>query len=358
MRLSRALTTVAVIGTSAMTVLASAPAQATSRHSGPPVRTIATGMNGPFGVDVQSSRRAVVAEAEAGQITSINLRTGAKRALITGLPGVAGVATHGNKLYAVLGGEQGTPAIPAASVVVANKDGSRVRVLADLMQYELDRNPDRQVQFGPDGAPYDALSNPFSMTATKWGLLVADGGANDVLRVNPRTGRVSTFFVPPNPTTPACLAPGAQANPGVRGCDSVPTGVAVHGKYVYVSTLGAESPGAAAVYKLDGRTGKVLKVYRGFTSLTGVAVSPSGTIYLSEVLFNAPPGEPPPGFDPAGVGRLTRIQHGRITHASVTMPTGLDYFGGRLYATSWSIAGLLGIPNAGRLVEVNQKAFR
>jgi hypothetical protein len=359
MRLRHALTTLAVIGTSTLTVLASAPAQAAPRHPGPPVRTIATGMNGPFGLDVQSSKRAIVAESGAGQVTSVNLRTGAKRALITGLPGVAGVATYGNKIYAVLGGEQGTPAFPAASVLVANKDGSGARVLADLMRYELKRNPDRQPQFNEQGEPYDALSNPFSMIATKWGLLIADGGANDVLRVHPRTGRISTFFVPPNPTTPACLEPGAQANPGVRGCDSVPTGVAVRGRYVYVSTLGAESPGAAAVYKLDGRTGKVLKVYRGFTSLTGIAVSPSGTIYLSEVLFGAPATEePPPGFDPSSVGRITRIQHGRISHAPVTMPTGLDYFHGKLYASSWSIAGFLGIPDAGQLVEVNQKAFR
>ena len=69
------------------------------------------------------------------------------------------------------------------------------------------------------------------------GLLVADGGANDVLRVNPRTGKVSTFFVPPTAKTPACLAEGAQANPGTVGCDPVPTGLAVHGRYVYVSTI-------------------------------------------------------------------------------------------------------------------------
>jgi hypothetical protein len=101
----------------------------------------------------------------------------------------------------------------------------------------------------------------------------------------------------------------------------------------------------------------VVKVWRGFTSLTGVAVSPRGTIYASEVLFNAPAGAPPPGFDPSTVGRLTRIDHGRITHAAVTMPTGLEFTGGKLYATSWSIAGLLGIPSAGRLVQVNSSAF-
>jgi hypothetical protein len=41
----------------------------------------------------------------------------------------------------------------------------------------------------------------------------------------------------------------------------------------------------------------------------------------------------------------------------VTMPTGLEFTGGKLYATSWSIAGLLGIPSAGRLVQVNSSAF-
>ena len=43
----------------------------------------------------------------------------------------------------------------------------------------------------------DALSNPFAMTKHCEGLLVADGGANDVLLDQPRTGKVSTFFVPP-----------------------------------------------------------------------------------------------------------------------------------------------------------------
>jgi hypothetical protein len=196
------------------------------------------------------------------------------------------------------------------------------------------------------------------VTATKWGLLVADGGANDILRVDPRTGRVSTFFVPPNPLTKQCRAAGAQANPGVKGCDSVPTGVAVQGKHVYVSTLGAEKPGAAAIYQLDGRTGRVLKVWRGFTSLTGIAVSPRGTLYASEVLFGAPAGDPPAGFDAAKVGRITRIHRGRVTHAQVTMPTGLEFTDGRLYATTWSIGSFLGRPDTGRLVTVDDRAFR
>ncbi|GAA0501599.1 hypothetical protein Ade02nite_93790 [Paractinoplanes deccanensis] len=365
MRIAHALKASAAAATGLLTVFAGVPAYAGGgSHGGPPpIRTITKGLDGPFGLDVTSSRHALVAEADTGEITSVDLRTGRQRTVISGLPAPAGVATDGHRIYIALGGpnEEGAPPpskYKPASVLVADKNGKNVRVLADLMKYELKYNPDRQKQFDAKGKPYDALTNPFSMTYTKWGLLIADGGANDVLRVNPRTGKVSTFFVPPNPKTKECLKPGAQANPGTKGCDSVPTGVVASGRYVYVSTLGAEQPRAAAIWKLDGRTGRVLKVWHGFTSLTGVAVAPNGTLYASEVLYGMPPGPPPADFDPSKVGRLTRIQHGKVTHAPVTMPTGIEYFGGSLYATSWSIAGFLQIKHAGQLVRVSPSAFR
>jgi hypothetical protein len=331
----RGLRELSVLGASALVVLAGQPAMASGHHP-PPVRTITGGLDGPYGLDIVSGH-ALVAEADSGEITSVDLKSGAKHVVIAGLPGPSGVAEHGGKIYVALGGgsEEGPPPpskYPPAALLVANKNGEGVHVLA-------------------------ALSNPFSLTDSPWGLLVADGGANDVLRVDPRTGRISTYFVPPTAKTPDCLVAGAQANPGTVGCDPVPTGVAVQGKYVYVSTLGAEHPGASAVWKLDGRTGKVLRVWTGFTSLTGVAVTPGGTIYASEVLFGAPEGDPPPGFDPSKVGRLTRIDHGQVTHAAVTMPTGLRYVHGHLYATSWSIASFLGIQHAGQLVEVSPRAF-
>jgi len=361
MKLHHALRALTAIGAGTLTLLAGSPANA---HPASPVKTIASGLDGPYGLDVQSSRQALIVEGDSGKLTAVNLRTGAKHTVVSGLPGPSGVASRHGRIYVVLGGgsEEGPPppsAYPPASLLVMKKNGTGVRVLADLMAYELKYNPDGQKQFGPDGKPYDALSNPFSMTSTKWGLLVADGGANDVLRVNPRTGKISTFFVPPTARTKECLQPGAQANPGTIGCDPVPTGVVAQGRFVYVSTLGAEQPGAAAIWKLDGRTGKVLRVWHGFTSLTGIAISPSGTLFASEVLFGAPAGEgpPPPGFDPATVGRITRVQHGHITHAQVTMPTGLEYANGRLYASSWSIASFLGLEHAGKLVTVSPRAF-
>jgi hypothetical protein len=39
------------------------------------------------------------------------------------------------------------------------------------------------------------------------------------------------------------------------------------------------------------------------------------------------------------------------------MPTGLEYFHGHLYASSWSIASFLGIQHAGQLVVVKPGAF-
>jgi hypothetical protein len=307
--------------------------------------------------------RFLVAESVSGQVTRVRAN-GSKRVLFGDAAGVAGVAAGPSHVFAVLGGADETgPApdakYPPSSVLRADVDGRHVEVLADLAKYELDHNPDGQVQF-VDGKPVDALSNPFSMLRTSRGLLVADGGANDVLRVNRQTGRISTFFVPPTVTdVAACLAKDANANPGTVGCDPVPTGVAVSGRSVYISTLGAEVPGAGKIYKLNARTGRVQRIWNGLTAPTGIAVSSDGTIYVSEVLHGAPPDNapPPPGFKPSSVGRLTRIHHGRITHTHVTMPTGLSLRRGRLYSSAWSIASFLGIQHAGQVVRVRLRSF-
>jgi hypothetical protein len=343
-------------------VAAAGPAATAREQRAANVQVVTKHLDGPFGIVATKSHGFVVAENVSGQVTRVGVH-GVRRLLFGGANGVAGVAIGPRRVYAVLGGDDETGPAPAAkykpsSVLRSDARGRHVRVVADLAKYELRRNPDRQVQF-VDGKPVDALSNPFSMLKTRYGLLVADGGANDVLRVNPRNGRVSTYFVPPTvKDVPACLAPGAQANPGTVGCDPVPTGIAVHGRSVYISTLGAEVPGAGRVYKLNGRTGKVQHVFKGLTAPTGIAVNTNGAIFVSEVLHNAPAGEPPAGFDPSTVGRLTRIHKGQVTHSQVTMPTGLTLRGGKLWATAWSIASFLGIQHAGQVVRVRLGSFR
>lgn len=347
------------LGTSAA-VAAVPPATAAGGSS--TVSVVAEHLDGPYGLQRTPGHRGfVVAEGDTGKVTRVFL-DGRKRTILSGATGVAGVAASASRIFAVTGGGDetgpgGAGKYAPAKVVRMDYRGGHVKVIADLMRYELRHNPDGQVQF-VDGKPVDALSNPFAMTWSRYGLLVADGGANDVLRVDPRTGHVSTFFVPPTvKDVKVCQSPDAQANPGTKGCDPVPTGVQVLGRSVYVSTLGGEAPGAGRVYKLDARSGKVQHVWKGFTAPTGIAVRKDGTIYLSEVLYGAPQGPPPAGFDPATVGRVTKVQHGTRTHTAVTMPTGLVLKHGHLYASSWSIASFLGMQHAGQVVKVRKGAF-
>jgi hypothetical protein len=330
-----------------MTALA-APATAAD-----PPEVLAGGLNSPFGLVSTSTQGAIVAQSGAGEVTRIS-PTGAKTTVIDNALGVAGVAAGDGHVYAVMGGPpppgeepetrmkaqalpEGVATYPPSSVLRTGR-GGKVDVIANLLSYELKHNPDGQVQF-VDGVPPDALSNPFSMNLSHFGLLVADGGANDVLKVNPRTGHVSTFFAPPTvKSVKACQADDANANPGTKGCDPVPTGVDVRGNNVYVSTLGAEAPGAGRVYKLDGRTGKVLRTWTNLHAPTGVTVSRAGNIYVSQVLDS----------------QITKIAPGnKRTFAQVTTPTGIDARHGKVWVSAGSLLG----PGAGEVVSVDPSAF-
>jgi hypothetical protein len=344
---------------------AAAAVPATAARAAAPVRVLARGLDWPFGLQVTSARRAVVAEYMSGEVTSVNLKTGRTHVLVPGTANVAGVGQRSGTLYAVLGGadpEAEGPAPgrwPGSSVIKARSDGTRAHALANLEKYELKHNPDGQVQF-VDGGLVDTLSDPFSLSVSRFGLLVADAGANDVLRVGRRSGKVTTFFVPPTIKSKACLKLGIQTNPGTVGCDPVPTGIAVARGSIYVVTLGAQVKNAGRVYKLNPRDGRVQRVWKNLTAPTGIAVSPDGTIYVSHV--QAGGVEPlPDDFDVATIGSITRISpSGKRTTAQVTMPTGLHYRGGALYATSWSTGNPFAIPHAppaGQIVKVMPGAF-
>jgi hypothetical protein len=356
-----AVVSLVALGTAA--ALAAAPSTSTAATTSGGVGVVTSGLDMPFGLQKAIDHGGfVVAESESGQVTRV-FKTGRKHAILDGVPGVAGVGASSTKVFAVIGGpnEEGSPSggkYGPSRVLRMNYHGKHVTVLANLLRYERKHNPDGQKQFAPDGTPYDALSNPFAMTWSRFGLFVADGGANDVLKVNPRTGKVTTFFVPPTVKIAACKD--AQANPGTEGCDPVPTGVQVRGDHVYVSTLGAEVPGAGRIYMLDAHTGKVQAVWRRLTAPTGLAVRKDNTVYYSEVFFGAPAEgqEPPPGFQPSDIGRITRVRPGGgVRHADVTMPTGLVLKNGRLYSTAWSVASFFGIPHAGQVVRVKDLAF-
>src|SRR5689334_16155967 len=108
----RAFTAVAVSG---LVAVAGLPAQATLRERPAPARTITKGLDGPYGLDVVPGRTALLAEADSGEVTEVNVRSGKQRTLLSGLAGPAGVAAHGNKIYVVQGGggEGGAPVPPS-----------------------------------------------------------------------------------------------------------------------------------------------------------------------------------------------------------------------------------------------------
>jgi DNA-binding beta-propeller fold protein YncE len=336
-----------------------APVHATG--DGPPGGVVAEGLTDPFGL-TNSGRHLVVTEAGAGQVRTIDTRTGRVATVVEGLgPYAAASAVKIGDRYVIVTGEDDAGAVPASSVLVA-KAGGTPRQRADLLAHELENNPDGQTQFGPEGEPLDALSNPFAVMrdrSHKGFVLVADGGANDVLRVT-RDGDVTTFFVPPTVNTGACEGlPNNDEN--TVGCDAVPTGLAYSPdkKKIYVSALTAEVPGEGRVYVVDARTGKLHHVIKGFSAPTGVEVKRSGAVFVSELLEGVPAGEPGPDFDPSTVGRIVKVRpDGARSASQVTMPVGLVAVRGQLYSTAWSVAGLfLGATGLGQVVEVADGSF-
>lgn len=336
---------------------------------GPPISTVVRGLDGPRQLSKLDQGRLVVAEADSGEVSSVDLYTGKVRTLLKGLGAPQGVDAENGLLYVAVGEAGGPPedgaappprppGEPAMAVLEATQDGKILRSF-DLLAYELANNPDGQVQL-VNGQPVDSLSNPFSVLAQENRLLVSDAGANAVLAIDLASGAISTFFVPQVITdTKECAT--AENNPGTVGCDPVPTEITQGPDgLIYVGTLGAEAPGAARVYILD-QEGNVLDYIDGLTSVTGVAVGHDRTVYASNVIEGAPQGEgpPPPGFDPAKVGNLTRIApDGSRAVAEVTMPAGLEVVHGKLYSTAWAVASFAMLPaGLGEVQRIGDTAF-
>lgn len=338
-----------------------APAVAHPHHSDP-VKVVADGLNGPRQLSTGFGRL-LVAESDAGLITAVDPRTGRTKVLVRDLFSPQGVAEVGGKLYIATGepAPDSEPSGAPPSGLMVARPGGKAKMFADLTAYELAHNPDGQIQFGPDGNPLDALSNPYFVLRDRGRhgfLLVADAGANTVLKVD-RRGKIKNFFSPPTVTTGDCATAPNNTTSGV-GCDPVPTGLAYGPDgLLYVSALTAEMPGEGRVYVINSK-GRIVKVIKGFTSPTGVTVDRWGTVYVSELLEGSPPpdGPPPPGFDPSAVGQIVRVPRwGHRTYAQVTMPSGLLTYRGELWSSAWAIASFLGMSDAGQVVKVDRRAF-
>ena len=340
-------------------------AQADHDDTDDPVTTVATGLGGPRQINDYEDDDLVVAESDTGEVSRVHLPSGEVETLLSGLPTPQGVAYDDGLLYVALGAaapdEEPPPAegeLQGSSLIVAEPGGEVVETY-DLLAYELEENPDEQEQFAEDGTPFDALSNPFAVQVQEDRILVADAGANALLAIDRDSGEISTLFVPPQVSpdeVPECAE--AQANPDAVGCDPVPTGIDEENGKLYLSTLGgAEAPGAARVYVLD-QDGDEIRRIEGLTGVSGLTVDDDGDVYVSELFHGAPEEEPGPDFDPTPVGRVVKIEPDDDREAAaVTLPSGLEFEDGELYASAWSIAIFLGLEDRGEVVRIDGDAF-
>ena len=105
------------------------------------------------------------------------------------------------------------------------------------------------------------------------------------------------------------------------GFEPVPTDVEAHGGKLYVTTLagGPEDPSLGArssVYRINPWTGAVDQLATGLLGATDLAVSPSGTVYVTE-LFG---------------GRVVKLTSGGFeTVVELPEPAAVEFARGRLY---------------------------
>jgi hypothetical protein len=141
------------------------------------------------------------------------------------------------------------------------------RSVADLAAFEQENNPDDAL-YGGDCHSGLPDSNPYGLLAEPAGLIVADAGGNDLLRVG-ANGDISLLAVMP-------------PVPAANDCSAVPTSIALgpDGAYYVGELTGAPfRNGAASVYRLvPGEEPQVLQP--GFKAIIDIAFDQDGSLYV------------------------------------------------------------------------------
>ena len=319
---------------------------------------VATGLNAPFGVDVDERGTVYVAETGTGddanpapgQVSAF--RNGVERVLATDAPFLDDVNLDGHDDFAYTVGE---PTNTLTHVDDGHKEPS-----VDFGAFEAAHNPDQGNTYGPrfdlhgavSPACWSSVDPELQQLATSYtGLVdsdvfrtvwlpdgtraVSDAAGNDVLRVD-RRGHISVLAVlPPNvvhvtaadlsgPLTdsgasfPQCVLDAVPAAGFDYAFEPVPTGLApAWDGGLYVGLLpGGEIPNAGKVVRIDLRNGQVTPFVSGLSDVTDIAFG-NGVLYTTE-LFNGDITQTPIWWS-----------HGRYqagtpsTFATVPLPNGL-----------------------------------
>ncbi|HEX4108766.1 MAG TPA: ScyD/ScyE family protein [Solirubrobacteraceae bacterium] len=199
-------------------------------------------------------------------------------------------------------------------------------VEADLGAFEAAHDPDHgagtDVAYGLDSA---IGSDPYAFVPYRGGYAIADAGANDVLFVS-HTGRVSVLAVLPTiaERAPAGTYGTAQKTAIEAQAQSVPDAIAVGpGGDLYVGELGGMpfAVGRSSIYRIvPGR--RTERYATGFTSIADIAFDPQGRLLVLELDRD---GLSDPGFNRGHPASGTIIRLARDGARTTLLARGLQY---------------------------------
>jgi len=333
MRRARILTafTAIVVGAS---MIIPTPAGAHANKPGPStprVRVLTTAVEQPYGLEVRHGKvlvadRIVRSPVLSGEIGKVNA-DGTVTSLISPADGVRGLALSRDGKYLAYAYQiaAGPPAHTIASGVIINGPGGSTTT-ADAFAYEVANNPDHGIRYGVDPALaspcvieelgkvylyayYNGIteSDAYSVAAYRMDFILADTGANTLLRVT-RSGKISTLAV--LPPQPMVFTPELASSLGMDACvvgltfnlEAAPSDVEVgRDGNLYVTTLanvggGIDLGPRGSLYRVNPRTGKVTLLASGLAGPTNLAIS-RGKIYITEL----------------NAGRISTVSHGTVS---------------------------------------------
>jgi hypothetical protein len=203
--------------------------------------------------------------------------------------------------------------------LLAKQPGGQVHKVVNLSRFERNHNPDGEV----------IESNPYSVLALKGQVLVADAAGDYIGQY--KRGKYRVWAVMPEYGKRIDAVPTVVS----RGADG----------HVYIGELHSERKHKAKVWKFS-RDGDRLRSWKGFTTVTGVARTKNGTLYVSE-LFGGPCGfDQIPNCLP---GRVVKVApNGNRTYYQVPAPAGIAARGNHVWVSAYSVcprSGCFGNPD-------------
>ena len=351
----------AVLAVTALAGTFATPSASASSGTEPPGRTLARDLVAPLSLAVHGDD-VLVTQNFAGKLS--RLRPGKTPKTLYASQGgneVGGVSIRGESV--VFTETEGDEHGPTDSWLKRLGRDGKAHTIAHIRAYEEAANPDQVITYGVRGIPDDCAaqwptdqfgppvytgavdSHPYATYQTRRRIYVADAGMNAVLAVS-RTGKVRTVAV--TPAVPVVLSDQLVSGMGLPACatgltyygESVPTDVqrGADGR-LYVTTegggLGEQMP-LGSIYRINPATGAMHRVVDGLMAPTGLAVSPTGDIYVAQ-LFG---------------GEISRIRRGSdqvrpFVHTG--LPAAVELSGDAVYATTNVLPPESGAPD-GRVV--------